>query len=322
MVLRRNSILEVRVRNIVEETAAIKRFTLQAFDYSQLPAFSGGSHITTFLPHSLGTLERHYSIFNLNAEAGLFEIAVRLAEDSTGGSRYWHQNVKIGDVLPVSYPKNYFPLSFQAKHHVFYAAGIGITPFISMMAELAEKNSSFELHYAAKSKDQCAFYEFLSKTYPNHCRFYFSNGEGNKRLLPTQLLNHRIGTHVYFCGPENMIQDFTNAAKSYGYPSFNIHVERFTPPAKKEQNAFQAILKRSEKQLEVPENASLLEVLLQNGIKVPYSCRAGGCGTCEIKVVEGQIVHFDSFLTEDQKYSKQSMLSCISRGNGRLVLDL
>jgi dimethylamine monooxygenase subunit B len=322
MILHRNSILQVRVRNIVEETATIKRFTLQAMECSLLPSFSGGSHITTCLPHPSGTLERHYSIFNLNAETGLFEIAVRLAEDSTGGSRYWHQNVKIGDVLPVSYPKNYFPLSFQAKHHVFYAAGIGITPFLSMMAELVEKNSSFELHYAAKSKEQCAFYEFISKTYPDQCRFYFSNSDGNKLLSPTQLLNHRIGTHVYFCGPDNMIQDFTNAAKTYGYPSFNIHVERFAPSAKKEQQAFQVRLKRSDKQLEVPENTSLLAVLLQNGISVPYSCRVGGCGTCEVKVVEGQIVHFDSFLTEAQQCSKQSMLSCVSRGNGRLVLDL
>lgn len=322
MGLHRNSTLKVCVRNIKQETATIKRFTLQAIDNNLLPSFSGGSHITTYLPHPLGTLERHYSIFNISTEAGLIEIAVRLSENSTGGSGYWHQSVKIGDILSVSYPKNYFPLSFQAKHHVFYAAGIGITPFLSMMAELTEKNSSFELHYAAKSKEQCAFYEFISKTYPDQCHFYFSNGESNKRLSPTQLLNHRIGTHVYFCGPESMIQDFTYAAKSYGYPSFNIHVERFAPRAKKEQHAFQVLLKRSDKQIEVPENASLLEVLLQNGIKVPNSCRVGGCGTCEVKVVEGQIVHFDSFLTEAQQCSKQLMLSCVSRGNGRLVLDL
>ncbi|MED4586581.1 PDR/VanB family oxidoreductase [Brevibacillus choshinensis] len=320
--MHRNSTLEVRVRNIIEETSTIKRFTLQAIDYSMLPPFSGGSHITTFLPHHSGNLERHYSIFNITSEMGLFEIAVRLAEDSTGGSRYWHQNVHVGDILSVSYPKNYFPLSFQAKHHVFYAAGIGITPFLSMMAELVDKNRSFELHYAAKSKEQCAFYDYLRKEFPDQCHFYFSNGEGTNRLLPTQLLNHRIGTHVYFCGPESMIQDFKIAAKTFGYPSFNIHLERFAPPPKKEQHAFQVNLKRSDTQLEVPANSSLLDVLLQNGIKIPYSCRVGGCGTCEIKVEEGQIIHFDSFLSEEQQCSKQTMLSCVSRGKGRLVLDI
>lgn len=306
----------------MEETSTIKRFTLQALDGSMLPSFSGGSHITTFLPHPSGTLERHYSIFNISSENGLFEIAVRLAEDSTGGSRYWHQNVQVGDVLTVSYPKNYFPLSFQAKHHAFYAAGIGITPILSMMEVLVEKNRSFELHYAAKSKDQCAFYDYIRKVFPDQCHFYFSTGEGSKRLSPTQLLKHRIGTHVYFCGPENMIQDFTLAAKTYGYPSFNIHFERFAPPPKKDHHAFQVKLTRSDKQLEVPATSSLLDVLLQNGIKIPYSCRVGGCGTCEVKVVEGEIVHFDSFLTEEQQCSNQTMLCCVSRGKGGLVLNI
>lgn len=320
--MQRNSILEVRVRNIIQETSTIKRFTLQATDGSYLPSFSGGSHITTFLPHSSGIFERHYSIFNTSSELGLFEIAVRLAENSTGGSRYWHENVQIGDVLSVSYPKNYFPLSFQAKHHVFYATGIGITPFLSMMEEVIEKNGSFELHYAAKSKEQCAFYDYLRKVYPDQCHFYFSDGEDKKRLLATQLLNHRIGTHFYFCGPENMIQDFTFAAKKYGYPSFNIHSERFAPPSKKDHNQFQVNLKRSDTQLLIPSDSSLLDILLKYGIKIPYSCRVGGCGTCEVKVMNGEVVHFDSFLTEEQQRSNQKMLCCVSRGKGSLVLDI
>lgn len=318
----RNPTLQVRVIDSKEESPSIKRFTLQAMDQNELPPFSGGSHITTYLPHPSGKLERHYSIFNLTSEACLFEIAVRLAEDSTGGSRYWHQSVQIGDFLTVSYPKNYFPLSFQAKHHVFYAAGIGITPFLSMMAELAAKNLSFELHYAAKSKEQCAFYDYLGDVYPDHCHFYFSNGEESKRLSPAHLLDHRIGTHVYFCGPEKMIQEFSMAAKIYGYPSANIHVERFAPPVKKEMQPFQVYLQQQGKQLEITANTSLLDTLLQNGIQVPYSCRVGGCGTCEIKVAEGEVVHFDSFLTEAQQRSQRTMLSCVSRGKGSLVLDI
>lgn len=320
--MNRNSTLKVRVRNINDETSTIKRFTLEAMDCPKLPPFSGGSHITTFLPLPSGTLERQYSIFNTSLEPGLFEIAVRLAEDSTGGSRFWHQNVQAGDALTVSFPKNHFPLSFQAKHHVFYAAGIGITPFLSMMAELEEKRHSFELHYAAKSKEQCAFYEHLRTVYPDRCHFYFSDSEDTKRLSPKLLLDHRIGTHVYFCGPERMIQDFTSAAKSYGYPSFNIHLERFAPQVKREQKPFSVYLQRSGKQFEVTAKASLLDVLRKNGINVPYSCRVGGCGTCEVKVAEGEVIHCDSFLTEEQRRSKGIMLSCVSRGKGRLVLDL
>lgn len=316
-----DSTIEVRVTTIKKVTATIKSFTLEAIRGSKFPAFSGGSHITTFLPHSSGVLERQYSIFNTTGH-GLIEIAVRLAEDSTGGSHFWHHEVRQGDVLKVSCPKNYFPLSFLAKRHVFYAAGIGITPFLSMMAELAGKNYPFELHYAAKSKDQCAFYEFLSQTYPDYCHFYFSQGEGSRRLSTVQLLEHPIGTHVYFCGPERMINEFRTAAEDYGYPSFNVHFERFAPVSKKEQQPFEVTLKQSGLQFAVPAKSSLLTVLHENGIDVPYSCRVGGCGTCEVKVAEGEIEHYDSFLTEDQQRTNQTMLSCVSRAKGHLVLNL
>jgi dimethylamine monooxygenase subunit B len=319
--LHQNSTLEVCVKSVKRETATIKRFTLQALDGSKLPPFSGGSHITTYLPRSPGTLERSYSIFNLS-EPGCIEIAVRLAETSTGGSEYWHHHVSEGDVLKVSYPINHFPLSFQAKHHVFYAAGIGITPFLSMMAELSAKNQSFELHYAAKSKEQCAFFEFLKQSYPGKCHFYFSEGENRQRLSAKLLMDHRIGTHVYFCGPEKMIQEFSSAAISFGYPAFNIHSERFAPPVKKDAVPFAITLKQSGKYLEVPAENSLLEVLRQNGVDVPYSCRVGGCGTCEVKVAEGEIHHYDSFLTDEQRRFNNTMLSCVSRGKGDVVLDI
>ncbi|WP_233434906.1 PDR/VanB family oxidoreductase [Mesobacillus jeotgali] len=319
--MHQKSTLEVRVKSIIKETATIKRFTLQAMNGSKLPPFSGGSHITTHLPKASGALERSYSVFNLS-EPGSIEIAVRLAEPSTGGSEYWHHHVSEGDVLKVSYPKNHFPLSFQAKHHVFYAAGIGITPFLSMMSELSAKKQSFELHYAAKSKEQCAFFDFLSQTYPGQCHFYFSEGENRQRLSAKLLMDHRIGTHVYFCGPEKMIQEFTIAAKSYGYPEFNVHYERFAPPEKKDAVPFWITLKQSGKQFEVPEESSLLDVLHQNGIDIPFSCRVGGCGTCEVKVAEGEIDHYDAFLTDEQRDSNRTMLSCVSRGKGNVLLDL
>jgi dimethylamine monooxygenase subunit B len=319
--LHQKSTLEVRVKSIIKETATIKRFTLQALNGLKLPPFSGGSHITTHLPKASGTLERSYSVFNLS-EPGSIEIAVRLAEPSTGGSEYWHHHVSEGGVLKVSYPRNHFSLSFQAKHHVFYAAGIGITPFLSMMAELNEKKRSFELHYAAKSKEQCAFFDFLNQTYPGQCHFYFAEGENRQRLSAKLLMDHRIGTHVYFCGPEKMIQEFTSAAKSYGYPEFNVHYERFAPPEKKDAVPFGITLKQSGKQFEVPEESSLLDVLRQNGIDIPYSCRVGGCGTCEVKVAEGEVDHYDAFLTDEQRDSNRTMLSCVSRGKGKVVLDI
>ncbi|WP_260983634.1 PDR/VanB family oxidoreductase [Cytobacillus oceanisediminis] len=319
--MQQGNTIQVRVKSIKMETETIKRFTLEAVNGVKLPLFGGGSHIITYLPQPSGIMERHYSVFNLS-EPGVMEIAVRLAEPSNGGSAYWHHSVIEGDIVKISYPKNHFPMSFQAKHHVFYAAGIGITPFLSMMAELAEKNQSFELHYGAKTKEQCAFYNTLRERYPEECYFYFSEDENSNRLSPASLQDHRIGTHVYFCGPENMIEEFTETAKSYGYPSFNIHFERFAPPENREARPFTVTLQNSGMQLEIPKDRSLLDVIRENGINLPFSCKVGGCGTCEVKVAEGEVAHFDSFLTEEQQRTNQSILCFVSRGEGHLVLDL
>jgi len=227
--------------------------------------------------------------------------------------------MKEGDTLRVGFPQNHFPLSFKAKHHVFYAAGIGITPFMSMMAELKEEGRTFELHYAAKSREACPFYSFLSETYPEQTHFYFSQ---EKRLTDTSLWEHRVGTHVYFCGPPSFIEKFTRSALEIGYPSSSVHYERFTPPQSLTRRRFKVELTNGQI-VHVSEKETLLEALLESGIKAPYSCRAGRCGTCELKVLEGKVDHADSFLNEEERNDHRSILSCVSRAqSGKLRIQL
>ncbi|TLS35976.1 PDR/VanB family oxidoreductase [Pseudalkalibacillus caeni] len=310
--------IPVIVKAIHRETPYVKRFTLAPEGNEPLPRFSAGSHITTYIKPPEGKLARSYSLTNYPADSGNYQIAIRLNEASKGGSRFWHQEVKEGDRLQVSFPRNHFPLSFKAKHHVFYAAGIGITPFLSMMAELKEKGASFELHYAAKTKEQCAFYHLLKEKYPGRCRFYFSREDNAKRVSVSSLLQHKIGTHAYFCGPETFIANFTEAAKRYGYPESSVHFERFTAPRPEKLEPFEVELK-SGRILKVPKEKSLLEALLEAGIDAPYSCRAGRCGSCELNVKEGQVDHYDSFLTEEQKAAQDRILTCVSRAKTRKI---
>jgi dimethylamine monooxygenase subunit B len=311
--------IPVIIKDIKKETEFVKRFTLASVDGKPLPKFSGGAHISTYIEDG-DLLVRQYSLTSNPDDTQNYQIAVRLSETSKGGSRYWHQNMKLGDKLHISYPKNHFPLSFKAKHHVFYAAGIGITPFLSMMKELHSKGASFELHYASKTEEACAFYEFLQEHYPFQCRFYFSNKK--KRIHVSSLEEHPIGTHVYFCGPESFITDLTETALQLGYPKSAVHMERFTPPQPKETVSFHVQLKDGNL-IEVAKEQTLLEALLNNGIKAPYSCRVGRCGTCELPVSEGEIAHYDSFLSEEQQKSNSMILTCVSRAkSAKLVLNI
>ncbi|MEO2077912.1 MAG: PDR/VanB family oxidoreductase [Bacillus sp. (in: firmicutes)] len=310
--------IPVYVKSIDQETPQVKRFTLTPIVEKLLPAFSAGSHITTYIDGKV----RNYSLTNHPDTRDNYQIAIRLSETSTGGSLYWHQEVKVGDRLMISYPRNHFPLSFKAKHHVFYAAGIGVTPFISMMRELKDIGDTFELHYAAKSKELCAFYDFLQTNFPSQSHFYFSKGEDAQRLREITLLEHRIGTHVYFCGPDTFMTDFTEAAIRFGYPRSSIHLERFAPPRLKNVSPFKAQL-TSGAEIHVAKDQPLLDALLAAGITAPYSCRVGRCGTCELKVVEGVVDHYDSFLSEEQQKAQNVILTCVSRAKTkRLLIDI
>jgi ferredoxin-NADP reductase len=250
-----------------------------------------------------------------------YKIAVRRSETSRGGSAYWHDRIRTGDAIEISYPKNHLPLSFEAKHHVFVAGGIGITPFMAMMAELSAAGTSFELHYAAASEEHCAFYEDIRRKYGKRARFYFSS---KQQRMPTSVMwKQRIGTHVYFCGPEGMITQFRNAAVRYGYPSSSIHYELFSPPQTGPCHPFKAVLTKSNAILYVPANKSLLDVMLEHGINAAYSCKIGGCGSCEIEVEHGEVDHRDFFLSDHEKTTRNVMIPCVSRAKSdQLVIHL
>ncbi|MTT32813.1 2Fe-2S iron-sulfur cluster binding domain-containing protein [Terrilactibacillus sp. BCM23-1] len=312
--------INVLVKKIIQETPLIKRFLLSPINKAALPSFSGGSHITTFIQSSGLNLQRSYSLCGNPSETQLYQIAIKKQAHSNGGSLYWHNEVKEGFKLQISYPKNYFPLSFKAKHHVFFAAGIGITPFIPMMLDLQSNGKSFELHYAAKSKIDCAFYKRINVLFPSNIYFYFSN-EG-KRMLPEIMQDQLIGTHVYFCGPQSLIKQFTKKAIDYGYPKTSIHFELFSSQPKLDAKPFEVELHKSGQTFYIPKNQSLLKVLLEAGIKVPFSCQVGRCGTCAIEVLSGEIDHQDYFLSDKEKKDQKTILPCVSRcKSSKLILD-
>lgn len=75
--------------------------------------------------------------------------------------------------------------------------------------------------------------------------------------------------------------------------------------------------------LSVPPDKSILQVLQDAGVDVPYSCSEGICGTCLTKVKEGEPDHWDMFLTPEEQEKGDCIMVCISRSKSpRLVLDL
>ncbi|MGM7700851.1 PDR/VanB family oxidoreductase [Pseudalkalibacillus sp. Hm43] len=308
---------QLKVRKTEYITPTIKKITFTS-ESEKLPHFGAGSHISLKLP--MGT--RQYSLINdpLQDESE-YTIAVKNVGKEGGGSSFIHHHVKPGDSIEAAPPENYFPIRSEARHHLFLAAGIGITPFLSMMAFLTQTGQHFDLHYAGSSASECAFYPMIKKRYSDHAHFYFMEREQKEKELQRALRNQSVGTHIYICGPSAFMDHYMTYCKALGYPDENIHSERFRPAGRiQNPKAFRVTEERSAKTLYVDSDQSLLEALIEEGIMVPYACRMGVCGTCEVEVCNGSVLHNETFLTEEER--KEKMLSCVSRGEGQITIKV
>ena len=310
----------VKVIEIEKLTPRIKRLRLINAEGKKLAPFSPGSHVGVEIPVKK-TRRNSYSLCSSPFENGFYDLAILLTDNSRGGSQYLHQ-IEVGEKLNISLPKNNFYLNSLARKYILIAGGIGITPLLSMLIYLNRFDTVVELHYAAKSPEECAFYEFLSEKYSLQVKFYFS--EKGEYLKPKQILqNQPLGTHLYLCAPTSLMSDCRSAAQALGYPDSAIHRELFGATKTNKIKPFTAVLAKSKKAIKVPKDKTLLEALEAAGISPNYSCRAGGCGACEVKVIEGAIEHLDSYYSSEERAEQDRILTCVSRAKSQqLVIDL
>jgi tetrachlorobenzoquinone reductase len=87
--------------------------------------------------------------------------------------------------------------------------------------------------------------------------------------------------------------------------------------------AFSVVLARTGRAVEVGKGDSILDVLLLEGLDVPYSCQQGVCGSCETRVLAGIPDHRDLLLSETEQAANKIMMICCSRSlTDTLTLDL
>ncbi|HEY2926264.1 PepSY domain-containing protein [Piscinibacter sp.] len=315
--------LKVKVRAIRDEAIGIKSFELVSADGKGLPAFTGGAHIDVRVDERT---VRQYSLCNDPSERGRYLIAVKLSDESRGGSIGLHQRVQVGDELTIEGPRNHFPIERGARHHVLLAAGIGITPLVSMAQRLQSQGRSFELHYFSRSPGHVAFGELLRQPrFDGKVHIHHSMGPQRLREMMAGMLAKRPNDHhLYLCGPRRFM-DVVQQVAAASWPAEAIHLEHFSADPGllgAPREPFELQLARSGRTLEVPAHKTIAEVLCDTGVPVPTSCREGLCGTCVTRVVEGRCDHRDAFLSDKERAAGDRILVCVSRAPGRLVLDL
>lgn len=315
--------MRVRVRSVTWEADGINAYELCPLDVAELPVFTAGAHVDVLLPNGL---VRSYSLTNPQGERTRYVIAVNKSPSSSGGSRYVHDQIRPGDIIQVRAPRNNFPLDETAPHSVLIAGGIGITPLWSMVQRLTDIGRSWELYYCARTRANAAFLAplaALAQSGAGKVHLNFDQEPGGRMLdLAAVIASARNDAHLYCCGPAPMLKAFRAAAADLE-PS-RVHFEYFAADEPvMPSGGFTVVLARSGRSLLVPPGRTILEVLRDEGIEVPYSCQQGICGSCETKVIEGVPDHRDFVLSQqDQEANKTMMICCSGCKGDRLVLDL
>ncbi|EPS25125.1 hypothetical protein PDE_00056 [Penicillium oxalicum 114-2] len=270
-----------------------------------------GTHVRLKLG---GRLIRAYSV--VGGDRNKFILGVALDKSSRGGSRFVHENLQEGDIIGISNFVTTFPLTEKADRYLLIAGGIGITGLIASARKLRETNQVYHLYYAVRSMDEVAF-ESLLQPLNNHLSIYCRQESKHLDVLDV-LRQADDNTHIYCCAGDRLMKAVQEGAKQLGLPDGNLHFESFL--AQSTGEPFSVDLVESQRALEVPAKASLLDTLRSAGFDIPSSCEAGNCGTCRVGVHAGRVEHRGTGLLESEK--ETAMLSCVSRGIGHIQLDL
>lgn len=289
-----------------------------------LPAYLPGAHIDVYIPE-IGP--RQYSLCGEHSNGEYYEICVKLAEPSRGGSHFIHHHFHPGDSLTISAPRNHFALP-AAGRYLLFAGGIGITPLLTMAEQLENQHIEFELHYFFSVSQQAAFLPRL--TAPVLAKQIFlhdsSKNDSLRHNTPLSLCQPDENTQVVACGPDGFIQRLEEIMQEYHWQNDQLSFERFSN-ANSNNNAngleFHIQLKSSGQRYLVSPHQTIAEVLLSARVNIMLSCEQGICGSCITDVVEGIPDHRDCVLTEDEKAENTQITLCCSRSKSPvLVLDL
>lgn len=306
--------LRLLVRRMTWEARDVLSVELAHPEGKPLPAWTPGAHLDV----EVGGLTRQYSLCGDPRAPDVYRIAVLNESASRGGSRYVHTQLRPGQDVAVSAPRNHFALE-DAGAYLFIAGGVGITPLLAMAGEADRSGARWRMVYGGRARDSMAFTAELAAL------------DGKLTLVPQNELGHiDLGTElaglpeetlVYACGPEPLLTAVEELC-----PAERLRLERFAAPVVErpaDDEAFEVECRASGLTLSVASGTSILAAAEDAGLDVPHSCREGICGSCETRVLDGVPDHRDFLLSEAEHAAGASMMICVSRcASGRLALDL
>lgn len=303
----------LRVSKTEALTSTIRLIRLEAPDGAPLPGFDAGAHIELEFDSGVAAVQRKYSLVSPTSELRYYEIAVKRNPHGRGGSMFLHDTLAIDDELQANAPVSEFRVARDGRRFILIAGGIGITPMLSLAADLEQSGLPYELHYSARSEAEMALRERLPQGEHGAVTLYFTDAGAKARMDVTALLDDCAAdkdAHVYVCGPARLIDAVRIAAGKHGIREHRIHFESFGPGWEAGDEKVSLALTESGMEFEVAPGTTLLDAMEAAGAWIASECRRGECGACITSYSGGKPLHRDSCLTVEQRAS--SFCPCVS----------
>jgi ferredoxin-NADP reductase len=312
----------------------------------QAPApYLPGQFVTLALPTRHETLYRSYSLCGDGSPDQPWELTIKRMERGAV-STYFYEEVDVGTLLYASLPRGTFTLPTHVGPEmtlVMIAMGSGITPIMGMLRALANlppgEQPLTQLHYASRSPEEIIFGDELYDMDPEQrwlSQRHYLSSDGNRMTVEAILARagqRAAKAHWYVCGADSLKGELHARLVKLKVPESQIHSEifatqsgpgargpayRITRQAGTGQPGSLRIVETAAV-LDVQPNETLLMALERHGYKPDFSCRVGACGSCKLRVVEGQAEPAGDMLSEAERAAGY-VLSCIARPIGEVAL--
>ena len=340
---------KLKVKRVSPEAAGSVAITFDIpADLREAFTFEPGQFLTLRADINGQDVCRNYSISSPRsrlAKQGEVEVGIRPVE---GGlfSNWAATQVKAGDTMKVMTPDGRFVIKKQrALHRVGFAGGSGITPILSIAATTLEEQpeSKFTLVYGNRNMATVMFNEALQDLKDRYAaRFTMVHvlssqaqevdllqglvDSAKVRAIVDALLPVKSMDEVFICGPEPMMDAAENTLLELGVPRERVYTERFTASTPAAAPAAVAaavkaapstktiqlvvVLDGKQHEMAMAPGEHVLDVALDAGLDLPYSCKAGVCCTCRAKVVQGSATMDKNYTLEADEVKQGFVLTC------------
>lgn len=323
--------LEVRVVEVIRETADAHSLVLEpaAGDRERFH-YRPGQFLTVRVPTTReGGAARCYSLSSSPVCDEKPTVTVKRIRDGYA-SNWICDNVAEGDVLEVLAPAGEFTPASLDEDLLLLAGGSGITPIMSILKSCLRTGSGgVTLVYANRDENAVIFSDelaALASQYPGRLTtiHWLESLQGTPTAPAVQeLCAPYAGRQVFTCGPEAFVALVGEALANLDVPAERVHTERFfslagdpfadsgRPVAASEPSGTVEVeLDGAHHTVSWPQNNRLLDVLLEAGLDVPFSCREGACSACACVLREGEVAMANNEVLDKDDLADGLILAC------------